>query len=65
MKGEKDGVLLENFPGRPPRTTEVPWDDERWMDIHAGLCGVARTIANITEEDVQSLAQSVFATMKS
>ena len=65
MKGEKDGVLLENFPGRAPRTTEVPWDDERWMDIHAGLCGVARTIANITEEDAQSLAQSVFAAMKS
>jgi hypothetical protein len=65
MKGEKDGVLLENFPGRAPRTTEVPWDDERWMDIHAGLCGVARTIANITEEDAQSLARSVFAATKS
>ena len=65
MKGEKDGVLLENFPGRSPRTTEVPWDDERWMDIHAGLCGVARTIANITEEDAQSLAKTVFAAMKS
>jgi hypothetical protein len=65
MKGEKDGVLLENFPGRPPRTTEVPWDDERWMDIHAGLCGVAQTIANITEEDVHSLARSVFAATKS
>ena len=65
MKGEKDGVLLENFPGRPPRTTEVPWNDERWMDIHAGLCGVARTIANITEEDVHSLARSVFAATKS
>jgi len=25
MKGKKDGVLLENFPGRGPRTTEVPW----------------------------------------
>jgi len=65
MKGEKDGVLLENFPGRAPRTTEVPWDDERWMDIHAGLCGVAHTIANITEEDVHSLARSVFAATKS
>ena len=65
MKGEKNGVLLENFPGRAPRTTEVPWDDERWMDIHAGLCGVARTIANITEEDAKSLAKSVFAAMKS
>ena len=64
MKGEKDGVLLENFPSRGPRTTEVPWDDERWMDIHAGLCGVSRTIANITEEDVQSLARSVFAATK-
>jgi hypothetical protein len=61
MKGEKDGVLLENFPGRPPRTTEVPWNDERWMDIHAGLCGVARTIQNITEEDVRSLAHTVFS----
>lgn len=65
MKGEKDGVLLENFPGRAPRTTAVPWNDERWMDIHAGLCGVAQTIANITEEDVQSLAKSVFAATKS
>lgn len=61
MKGEKDGVLLENFPGRPPRTTEVPWNDERWMDIHAGLCSVARTIQNITEEDVRSLAHTVFS----
>jgi hypothetical protein len=65
MKGKKDGVLLENFPGRSPRTTEVPWDDEAWMAIHEGLCSVARTIANTTEEDAHSLARSVFAAMKS
>jgi hypothetical protein len=64
MKGEKDGVLLENFPGRSPRTTEVPWNDEKWTDIHAGLCGVARTIANITEEDARDLARNVFAMAK-
>lgn len=61
MKGKKDGVLLENFPGRGPRTTEVPWDDEQWAEIHDGLCGVARTIANITEEDARDLARNVFA----
>jgi len=60
MKGKKDGVLLENFPGNPPRTTRVPWNDDAWMDIHDGLCDVARTIANIADEDVVSLARSVF-----
>ena len=64
MRGKKDGVLLENFPGRGPRTTALPWDDEAWNLIHEGLCSVARTIANTTEEDAHSLAQSVFATMK-
>ena len=64
MKGKKDGVLLENFPGRSPRTTEVPWDDEQWAEIHDGLCGVARTIANITEEDARDLARNVFSAMK-
>jgi hypothetical protein len=64
MKGKKDGVLLENFPGRGPRTTEVPWNDEQWMDIHDGLCDVARTIANITEEDAKDLARNVFAATK-
>jgi hypothetical protein len=64
MKGKKDGVLLENFPGRGPRTTEVPWNDEQWAEIHEGMCGVARTIANITEEDAHDLARTVFSTMK-
>jgi hypothetical protein len=64
MKGKKDGVLLENFPGRGPRTTEVPWDDEQWEDIHQGLCDVARTIANVTEEDAHDLARTVFTAMK-
>jgi hypothetical protein len=64
MKGKRDGVLLENFPGRGPRTTALPWDEEAWNLIHEGLCSVARTIANTTEEDAHSLAQSVFATMK-
>ena len=64
MKGKKDGVLLENFPGRGPRTTEVPWNDEQWEEIHEGLCSVARTITNITEEDAHDLARTVFSTMK-
>lgn len=64
MRGKKDGVLLENFPGRGPRTTEVPWDDEAWVSVHEGLCAVARTIANTTEEDAHSLARSVFSSMK-
>ena len=64
MKGKKDGVLLENFPGRGPRTTEVPWNDEQWEEIHEGLCNVARTIANITEEDAHDLARNVFSAMK-
>lgn len=64
MKGKKDGVLLENFPGRGPRTTEVPWDDEQWEEIHQGLCDVARTIANVTEEDAHDLARTVFTAMK-
>ena len=64
MKGKKDGVLLENFPGRGPRTSEVPWNDEQWAEIHDGLCDVARTIANITEEDARDLARNVFSAMK-
>lgn len=64
MKGKKDGVLLENFPGRGPRTTEVPWDDGQWMDIHDGLCDVSRTIANISDESVRDLARSVFSMAK-
>jgi len=64
MKGKKDGVLLENFPGRGPRTTEVPWNDEQWEEIHEGLSSLARTIANITEEDAHDLARNVFSTMK-
>jgi hypothetical protein len=64
MRGKCDGVLLENFPGRGPRTTALPWDDDAWNLIHEGLCSVARTIANTTEEDAHSLARSVFATMK-
>ena len=64
MKGKKDGVLLENFPGRGPRTTEVPWNDEQWAEIHEGLSSLARTIANITEEDAHDLARNVFSTMK-
>jgi hypothetical protein len=65
MKGKLDGVLLENFPGRGPRTTALPWNDDAWTMIHEGLSDVSRTIANITEEDVQSLAKSVFAATKS
>jgi hypothetical protein len=61
MKGKKDGVLLENFPGRGPRTTPVPWDDEAWEVIHEGLSEVARTIANTTEEEAHSLARTVFS----
>ena len=60
MKGKKDGVLLENFPGRGPRTTAVPWDDSAWEDIHENLCSVSATIAHITEEDAQNLARNVF-----
>jgi len=60
MKGKLDGVLLENFPGRGPRTTSVPWDDEAWRDIHENLCMVSSTIANLTEEDAQDLARNVF-----
>lgn len=61
MKGKRDGVLLENFPGRGPRTTEVPWSDAEWSSIHEGLCEAARTIQNMTEEDAQSLAYTVFS----
>lgn len=64
MKGKRDGVLLENFPGRGPRTTALPWDDDAWNMIHEGLSDLARTIANITEEDAHSLARSVFAATK-
>ena len=61
MRGKKDGVLLENFPGRGPRTTQLPWDDDAWELIHDGLCNVSRTIANITEDDARDLARNVFA----
>ena len=57
-------VTGRNFPGRGPRTTEVPWNDEQWAEIHEGLSSLARTIANITEEDAHDLARNVFSTMK-
>lgn len=61
MKGKKDGLLLENFPGKPPRTTSVPWDDRMWQEIHDGLCDVSRTIQNITDEGARDLAHTVFS----
>lgn len=52
MRGEVDGVLLETFPGHPPRTTEVPWDDAEWDSIHDGLCSVAREIATLSSSEL-------------
>jgi hypothetical protein len=60
MKGKVDGVLLENFPAKPPRTTAVSWSDSAWESIHEGLCQVSREIAAMTHEDATLLAQTVF-----
>ena len=37
-KGECDGVLVEQFPSGRLTSTEVPWSDERWKEIHDKLC---------------------------
>lgn len=61
MRGKIPGVLLENFPGKPPRTTDVPWDDDEWSSIHEGLCAVAAEIGAMTPEDATRLAREVFS----
>jgi hypothetical protein len=61
MKGKVNGVLLENFPGKPPRTTDVSWSDSAWESIHEGLCSVSGEIAAMTPEDATRLAQTVFS----
>jgi hypothetical protein len=60
MRGKIPGVLLENFPGKPPRTTAVPWDDSEWDSIHEGLCAVSAEIGRMTPEDATQLAREVF-----
>jgi hypothetical protein len=60
MRGKIPGVLLENFPGKPPRTTDVPWDDDEWESIHEGLCAVSAEIGCMTPEAATSLAREVF-----
>ena len=60
MRGKIPGVLLENFPGKPPRNTEVPWDDAEWNSIHEGLCAVAAHIATMTPDDATRLSREVF-----
>lgn len=44
MMGEKDGLLLENFPENNPRVTEVAWSDTEWNKIHNELLSVCREI---------------------
>lgn len=44
MKGNIDGILLENFPENEPRITEVPWSDSEWETIHTGLLKVCDEI---------------------
>ena len=60
MRGKIPGVLLENFPGKPPRNTPVPWDDDEWDSIHEGLCAVSADIGRMTPEDATRLAREVF-----
>jgi hypothetical protein len=60
MRGKVPGVLLENFPGKPPRTTDVPWDDDEWESIHEGLCAVSAEISRMTPDDAARLAREVF-----
>ena len=61
MKGKVDGVLLENFPAKPPRTTAVSWSDSAWESIHEGLCRVSQEISTMTHEEAARLAQTVFS----
>jgi len=44
MKGEVDGILLENFPANEPRVTEVAWSSSEWDNIHSGLLNVCDEI---------------------
>ena len=61
MKGKVDGVLLENFPAKAPRTTMVAWEDGEWESIHAGLCEVSALIARMTDADVAGVAREVYS----
>jgi len=61
MKGKVDGVLLENFPAKAPRTTHILWEDAEWESIHAGLCAVSADIARMSDADVANVAQAVYA----
>ena len=62
MRGEVDGVLLETFPGHPPRTTDIPWDDEEWDSIHDGLCEVVDEIGSLTQADLVRILQAGLTT---
>jgi hypothetical protein len=44
MKGQVDGILLENFPENEPRVTHVSWNDSEWEAIHRGLLSVCDEI---------------------
>jgi hypothetical protein len=44
MKGEIDGILLENFPANEPRVTEITWSSSEWDKIHTGLLKVCDEI---------------------
>lgn len=61
MRGKIPGVLLENFPGKPPRNTAVPWDDAEWESIHEGLRAVAAEIATMTPDAAARLSREVFS----
>lgn len=51
MKGEVDGMLLEQFPSGQTRVTPVEWDDDEWNKIHQGLCWVASEVLCMTPLD--------------
>lgn len=44
MNGNVDGILLETFPEKSPRSTEISWSDREWEKIHTSLLGVCNEI---------------------
>jgi hypothetical protein len=63
MKGNVDGVLYETFPNQESRETVLHWNDEEWDEIHKGLESVANFVSNISQNEVDSIALSIFTKM--
>lgn len=63
MKGCVDGVLLECFPGYPPRETPVEWDGDIWTRINGGLTEVADWIGRATPAEIEHVSRKALNKM--